>query len=69
MGGGRWDGICGIRLGNCASRARNVRAVIHRLCRSSVVAVNFRARSGVKIRMDRPHAVANSGFLDSGVGS
>ena len=69
IGGGLCDGICGIRLGNCASRAKNVRAVIHRPWRSSVVAVNFSARSGVKIKIDRPHAVASSGFFGSGVRS
>ena len=67
-GGGPCAGALGV---NCwgwrPESAKKERAVIQRLCRSRVVAVNFRARTLVKIRIDRFTADPSSGFFGSGV--
>ena len=58
--GGIWDG----RRPDCA---RKDKAVIHNPCRSADTAVNFRARAGVRIRIDLLYAERSSGFFGSGI--
>lgn len=59
-------GICGGPRPDCA---RKDNAVSHRKCRSRLGAVNFNARSGVKIRIDLSHGVSVVPDLGSGVSS
>lgn len=58
---------CGIWVGSWPDRAKKASAVIHRPCRSRVVAVNLRARSGVRIKIDLFQAEESSGDLGNGV--
>ena len=61
-GGGIWDG----RRPDCA---RNESAVIHNPCRSCDTVVNFNARAGVSMRMERLKADRSSAPLGNGVSS
>ena len=62
-------GIGGIWEGSCPCRARNESAVIQSACRSPDTVVNFSARAGVRMRIDRFQAAVSSGFLGNGVSS
>jgi hypothetical protein len=57
--------------GSCtrSDSARNDSAFIQSAWRSALTAVNFNARDGVKIRIERWKAAGSSGRFDSGVSS
>jgi hypothetical protein len=61
-GGGIWDGS----RPDCAKKDK---AVIHSSWRSCEMVVNFSARAGVRMRIERWNADLSSGFLGKGVSS